>query len=165
MKTLHLLTTSLCLRNCINCCNKQMNLNNISYVQEEDILQCDTICITGGEPILYSNCCGIAKYFKEKYKNIKNIYVYTNANELLIYLSNKGLLDYLDGLSISIKSLKDVFAYYSIMKTYNIELKSNRVYVFDNLLKKDKVPSNWEYIERYWQEDFKPADNCIFRKL
>lgn len=168
MKTLHLLTTTICGRNCINCCNKQMNLNDIPYVQEEDILQCDTLCITGGEPILYSNCCEISRYYKSQFKNIKNVYVYANAAELFMYISNMGSLDYLDGLSISVKSPIDVIAFREIVKRYKDDidlLKSNRVYVFNNLLSKDKIPSKWEYIERHWQEDFKPAENCIFRKV
>ncbi len=166
-KTLHLLTTTLCERNCIYCCNKQMNINDIPYVQKEDILQCDTICITGGEPILYSNCCEISRCYKSRFKNIKNVYVYANATELFMYVSNGGSFDYLDGLSISVKSPIDVIAFREIVKRFkdDVDLKSNRVYVFDNLLSKNKIPNKWEYIERHWQEDFKPAENCIFRKV
>ena len=37
--TLHLLTTTLCDRHCKHCCNKQMDLNEVPYVTDEDYLK------------------------------------------------------------------------------------------------------------------------------
>ena len=42
-------------------------------------------------------------------------------------------------------------------------LKSNLLYVFDNLL--PEYVGNFKVIHREWQEDFKPAQNTIFRRL
>ena len=169
MKTLHLLTTTLCDRDCLHCCNKQMDLNKVKYVSDKDFKKCDTVCITGGEPILYSNVVEIARRIKIDYKHIKNIYVYANAYELMQYFADnqKPLFAVIDGVSVSIKNEKDYFAFfYYLHDLYDINLlKSNRLYVFDNLIKKEDVPKGWKYIPRSWQEEFKPAKNCIFRKI
>lgn len=172
MKVLHLLTTSLCNRDCPFCCNKQYDLNSIPYVSDEDIKQCDTICITGGEPILYTNVVNLSVVFKSKYSNIKRVYVYANAYELWTYLMhpNKIKIGAIDGFSISIKDKYDLFAFKDMLKMPNQYLqclKSNRIYLFDRFEKEKWMPttSNFEYVKREWQEDFKPADNCIFRKL
>lgn len=166
MKTLHLLTTTLCDRNCINCCNKQMNLNRVKYVSDKDFKKCDTVCLTGGEPIIYSNVPMIARKIRLRYRHIKNIYVYANASELWKYINIDGVFPFLNGVSVSIKNPIDAVCFSYLIKNECInKLSSNRVYVFDNLIDEKVVPKNWKYISRIWQEKFKPAKNCIFRKI
>ena len=80
---LHLLTTNLCLRNCPHCCNKQYDLNEVPYVSEKELKLVEDVCLTGGEPILFSNVSAIATYLKQKYPNIKKVYVYANAKEFV----------------------------------------------------------------------------------
>lgn len=163
MKTLHLMTTSLCDRDCPHCCNKQMNLNRVKYVSNDDFMKCDAVCITGGEPILYSNVNEIAKKIKTHYPHIKRVYVYANAFEMLRGLDKT---DFIDGFSVSIKCRHDAFAFRALKNDPRVStLKSNKLYVFDRLIKEDDIPSGWEYVERKWQERFKPAKNCIFRKI
>lgn len=164
-KIIHLMVTSLCQRNCKYCCNKQYDLNNVPYVSHEELEKADTLCITGGEPFLFSNPSQIAQYYKTRYSNIKNVYVYTNAFELGIYLLNKNPLDYIDGLNISIKTKEDAKVFENYIKTNQqvLELKSNRLYVFDDLYNGPCI--GFMKIARFWQSDFVPANDSIFRKI
>lgn len=163
-KIIHLLVTSLCNRNCKHCCNKQYDLNDVQHVTDEELREAEIICITGGEPFLFSNPCQIAAYLKRKYPNIKEIYVYTNAVELLFYLNNNDI-ENIDGLNISIKTPSDSDAFSKIVKNfeYLTKLKSNRLYIFDNLY--DDEPEGFEAFHREWQEEFEPATDSIFRRV
>ena len=164
-KIIHLMVTSLCDRKCPDCCNKQYDLNDIPYVTDEELKNADTLCITGGEPFKFSNPNEIAGYYKMKYPNIKNVYVYTNAIELEMYVCSGGLLKYIDGVSVSIKNRVDAFAFKAyIAKDENItNLSSNRLYVFNNLF--DEEVDGFTVIQREWQKEFVPANNSIFRKV
>lgn len=165
-KIIHLMVTTLCNRNCEFCCNKMYDMNDIPYVTHEELCEAELICITGGEPFLFSNPNMIAKYYKDKYDNIKKVYAYTNAKELWDYLSNGSLCN-LDGLSISIKTKEDLQAFETFCYTSALCGKSNRVYNFLNtepyIL--DEYKNNFQIIHRAWQEDFTPADDSIFRKV
>lgn len=161
---IHLMVTSLCNRNCAHCCNKQYDLNDIPYVTDDELKNCHTLCLTGGEPFLYSNPSEIARHYKLKYPNIKNVYVYTNADELLECLKEKDILAYIDGVNVSIKTKMDQISFYGIANNMRIkELNHNRLYVFNNLMPRDT--GNFEVFKRDWQEDFKPADDSIFRRV
>ena len=47
---IHLLTTTLCNRDCKYCCNKQYDMNEILYVTDSELREAHTLCLTGGEP-------------------------------------------------------------------------------------------------------------------
>lgn len=163
-EVIHLLVTSLCNRDCKYCCNKQYDLAQIPYVTEEELNDCKTLCITGGEPFLYTDPCEIAYYYKQRFNNIKNIYAYTNAWEFTYYLDHHHL-DCLTGLSVSIKKKQDLWAFENFIvdnKEVNA-LSSNLLYVFDNLV--PKKLGNFKLIHRVWQSDFEPADDSIFRRV
>lgn len=160
---IHLMVTSLCNRNCKFCCNKQYDLKSIPYVTDDELKNCHTLCITGGEPFLFTDPSAIAKYYKKRYNNIKKVYVYTNAIELKDYLV-KHNLSYIDGVDVSIKNRDDLMAFDTIIHNCSIKsLKDNRLYVFDNL--KPDIIGNFQIIERKWQKDFKPANDSIFRRI
>lgn len=112
MKTLHLMVTSLCNRDCKHCCNKQYEMP--SQVTKEDTEQCDTLCLTGGEPFLYTDPNAIARHFIVRYKNIKNTYVYTSANTFYVWLMRHNVqeacfnLKYINGTNIAIHDKKDL---------------------------------------------------------
>ena len=164
-KIIHLMVTSLCDRDCPDCCNKQYDLNKIPYVTDEELKNADTLCITGGEPFKFSNPNEIARYYRTKYSNIKNVYVYTNAVELEEYLLRGKHLEYIDGVSISIKNKVDAFVFKSYIATDKriTKLPSNRLYVFNNLF--DEEVDGFTVIQREWQKEFVPANDSIFRKV
>ena len=56
---IHLLTTTLCNRDCKYCCNKQYDMNEILYVTDSELREAHTLCLTGGEPFLYTDPCAL----------------------------------------------------------------------------------------------------------
>ena len=169
-KVIHLMVTTLCARNCKYCCNKQYSLDDVPYVTDEELKQCEVLCITGGEPFEFTNPEKIARYYKSKYSNIKKIYVYTNALELYNFCRrNSNCSDSIDGYNISIKTKADVKAFYEMKDYTRFTFKENRLYVFDNLITEEIIPTitryYWTVTPREWQEDFKPADDSVFRKV
>ncbi len=168
-KIIHIMVTSLCGRDCQHCCNKQYDLNSIPYVTDEELGNAHTICITGGEPFLFANPPEIARYYKNLYKNIKKIFVYTNAKELRDYLINNPYVDmsWIDGVDVSVKSFTDFSAFGEIVDDERIRnMSGNRLYLFMKtiILPSDDVSAHFDVIDRKWQVDFKPADDSIFRR-
>ena len=163
MKTLHLVITNLCDRTCKHCCNKQYDVPNLAYVTDDDFKASNILCLTGGEPFVYSNPCNIARRYKKDYPHLEAVLVYTNAKELYDYLCEGGKIHDIDGLNISIKNLEDaeIFNTYLSNNETLSSLPMNRVYDFTS---KAIVPDGFEPIERKWQKDFVPADNCIFKR-
>ena len=162
-KIIHLMVTSLCNRDCKYCCNKQYDLNSIPYVTDEELSKANTVYITGGEPFAYSNPCMIARRLKSEY-NISRVIVYTNALELMHYLSNYSLFS-IDGLTVSIKNMSDLVSFENGIAHNEsvLQLRSNMLYVFDNLC--PEYTGNFIVRERKWQEEFAPNPNSIFRKI
>lgn len=178
---IHLMVTTLCDRDCKYCCNKQYNLDTIPTVTPEELADCHTVYITGGEPFLFSNPVEIAIFLKSKYPNIKTIRVYTNASAVADYINwydgqyiNK--FESIDGLSVSIKTKEDQNWFPSVMADTDVQkMKSNYLYLFngfkcptanDSILMAmygDKM--NFKVIEREWQEDFIPESTSIFRRI
>ncbi len=165
-KVIHLMVTPLCDRNCKYCCNKQYDINDIPYVTAEELREAEVLCLTGGEPFLFTDPCWIARHYKRRYSNIKKVYVYTNAKELYLWLMDYHLIRNIDGLNISIKNKDDLDFFNNLVLNYQHNFKqctSNRVYIFDNLIPDDF--GIFEPIIREWQKDFKPAPDSIFRRL
>lgn len=164
---IHIVITPYCKRSCKYCCNNEYDLEKIPFVTEEELRNTDTICLTGGEPFSFTNPNEYAKMFKRKYPNIKNVYVYSNAKELNEFLkSNSSPLDYLDGISCSIKIPADLVAFTELVFDGRItDLKSNLLYVFDKWYPPKDCKGNFKVIDREWQISFTPADNSIFRRV
>lgn len=162
---IHLMVTEKCLRNCEHCCNNQYDLNEIPYITQEEYENAHTILLTGGEPVEFTDPSDIAMRIKRKYPNIKNVYVYANAYELDCYFFMGGSTDWIDGFSISIKDKQDLYQFNKFLarnkKLQN--LKSNRVYYFDDL--KPVKLKFFDYWHRDWQEKFVPAEDSIFRRF
>lgn len=175
-KIIHLMVTSLCDRNCPYCCNKQYDLNDIPYVTDEELKEAHTVFITGGEPFIYSNPIEIAKKLKNKYKNIENVYVYTNAEEFVNWAINDNNLSKLgygciNGLNISIKNKDDFYSMCCLLE--NCESKfldiidslggRSRIYDFIDIRDYEyfyeEILEHFDYFKREWQES-----DSIFRK-
>lgn len=169
-KIIHLFITDKCQRNCKYCCNKQYNIDTIDVITKEELQEAEMVFLTGGEPFFMPDPdpCELAQQLKNKYPNIKKVYAYTNAHELWIYLlpNLHRNLDGIDGLTISIKSPRDVLAFRALAANPDIQaLAGNiRLYTFDGF---DNVECpNWvDKRHRDWQTDFVPADDSIFRRL
>lgn len=159
---IHLMVTSLCLRNCEHCCNKQYSLDDVPYVTDEELNDCKRLFLTGGEPFAFVDPNAIAKYYKLKYKNIEKVYVYTNALELYNKLKEtNSQLPWIDGLDISIKHEADFVAFKAMSIEFPAILeKENRIYDFTG-----KAAGYKNVIERHWQADFEAATDSIFRKV
>lgn len=166
---IHLLVTSLCDRDCKYCCNKQYNLKDIPYVTEDELKNCHTIYVTGGEPFLFSQPNNIALHLRKKYPNIRNVGVYGNANALREYLLSGGDLNFTTHLSISVKNIQDYNSLPDIIANPKVRIKSkqdNRLYLMYKLQELPKRTSEvFTIIDREWQEKFIPATDSIFRKV
>lgn len=164
---MHLITTNECVRNCEHCCNRQYDLDTqVPIATRKELFTVEEVLLTGGEPVLFSKVNEIAEELKMLYRNIKRVYVYANATELAYMRRVRHEpISRIDGFSISIKNDKDKTAFEEYLATDEelAALPSNLVYVFDGLMPKDM--SKFKSVERKWQEDFKPAENCIFRKM
>lgn len=171
---IHLMVTSICDRDCPLCCNKQYNLNTeVPQVTDEELRKAHTIYITGGEPFKFSNPNAIAGYLKVNYPNIKTVRVYTGAVALGWWLRknnyngfNKAAeLDWIDGVTISLKDQFDVTAFdMSIVTDERIDrLSSNMLYVFGDLAPENL--GNFIVKPRVWMEDFIPDKKSIFRRI
>lgn len=165
---IHLLVTTLCDRNCKHCCNKQMDMNSVPQVTNEELSKAKMVLLTGGEPIIYANVNRIAEKLKLKFPNIEKVIVYANAAEFLYAIDSEDIdLDHIDGVSLSIKNRFDLYCfeqlqlrhYYCLPKN----LKSNRLYVFDGLM--PKSTKCFEVFEREWQPKFEPCPDSIFRRI
>lgn len=171
-KKIHLMVTNLCSRHCPNCCNKCYSLDDIPLVTEEELKNCETLFLTGGEPFEFCDVDALAKYYKKHYLNIENVIVYGNVTEFFAYLMKGGKIHHLDGLSLSIKNGQDLedwneFLFPDLKEYPNFfeSLVHNRLYNFLNdgeLKASEKFP----VIKRKWVnlKEWKPADDSIFRR-
>lgn len=139
-------------------------------ITEKELSEAENIFLTGGEPFEFSSPNNIARDLKFVYRNIKNVYVYTNAMELDHYLFHHNYdttsLIHIDGLTISVKSKGDKAAFeVSLRKREAVtNLKSNKLYVFPGF-EDIKINEHFEKHLRVWQEDFKPSPDSIFRRM
>ena len=172
-KNLHLLCTTLCGRNCPNCCNKLYSFDSIPYATKEELSECENVFLTGGEPFAFAQPNAIAGWLKNRYPNIKKVYVYTNASELFYYLCSEGTMHNIDGVSVSIKTHHDRDQFEYLANTaHNLYRfgKNDRCYYFGDDLKpncEEAVADGLTLIKREWKslEEWKPASDSFFRKI
>lgn len=181
------MVTNRCHMNCPLCCNRGYNIDEIPVVTVEELKNIDTICITGGEPMLSRELVTeMVIRLRNDYTNIRRIYVYTTGE----YISER-IVRLTDGLSIGPKSYKDwktleMLLVDGVFQRNNTTIrlaskedplefaeKSHRLYVFPEweaafeCIYKDYKGRfvNFEIIHRKWQTSFKPAPNSFFRRL
>lgn len=177
---LHLMVNNTCTNNCLLCCNKQYDIENLAVVTVKELQSIDTICFTGGAPMLNLQSLALFSTGLERtYPNINRIYIYMNGAELSsVYNQNEVSLKIFKnfplnshihfGLTMSPKCEKD----WEIIRLISHSLEyytSNRLYCFsdtDVAKAKEIFPNgNVEIIKREWQVHFIPAPNTIFRRL
>lgn len=165
-KVIHLMITDLCDRRCPLCCNNQYELTDIPIVTDEEFQKAERIYLTGGEPFAYGKPNMVAKELKEEYPNISRIVVYTNALELAIYLLKGGAVDFIDGVTVSLKDKRDREAFDRVIANHPeiCKLRYNRLYVFKEV-DYPICPRGFEKRDREWQKVFVAAPNSIFRRI
>lgn len=178
---LHLMVNNTCTNDCPLCCNKQYDADEIPVVTVEDLRNVDTICLTGGAPMLdVHRLSDFTSSLEKSYPNIENVYIYMNGAELLsiyneandittVHIINFPCNTHVKyGLTMSPKCEKDwqMIEYISI---YLDNWKSNRIYCFTDedveRAKKLLDDCDLEIVRREWQQHFVPAPNTIFRRL
>lgn len=103
-KTLRLLLTSECNRDCAGCCNKDWDLEKLPI--ETSFEGYDEIILTGGEPMLEpGRIIKVSKKIKKVNKKAK-IYLYTADTSRNINLN--GIMFYIDGITITLHNQTDV---------------------------------------------------------
>ena len=176
-KIIHLYIINECGKKCPMCCNKFYNMDKLPTITANELKSADTVCLTGGDPFLYSGLQTFISRLREQYPNIKNLYAYTSGSALYHYLDlNWIYFSKLDGISIAPKDIKDWVALKNILQNdrYNMcisAMKSNRLMVFDTQKTnfkefiKDIDLSMFTILGRKWDKEFNVPDNEIFRKL
>lgn len=170
-----------CTNDCPLCCNKQYDVEEIPVVTVEELKSIDTICLTGGAPMLgLQQLANFTSNLERSYRNIKNVFIYMNGAELFsFYNFDEGMTRKLFerfpwntkvryGLTMSPKCRKDwdaIRKFSELMDAW----KSNRIYCFS---KADVASAEAifhigevEIVRREWQQNFVPAPNTIFRRL
>lgn len=175
---MHLMILSKCNYKCELCCNKLYDIEKIPVATVKELKTIHTLCITGGEPFLASiDLDDFASSVKDDFPNIKNIFVYTSG--LILMYRLPYFFSYIDGLSISPKSMKDWLALEKIANNTSCNylnnisgLPSNRLYVFkeqvlifEKRFKYIAEKLNLNVLYRTWDKEFKTPDNEIFRRL
>ena len=179
-QVLHLMINNTCTNDCPLCCNKQYNVDKIPVVTLEDLDSVDTVCITGGAPLLQMNTCvHIIKNMIIEHNNIKNVFIYCNGYEIeigsrhyrvpFITILTNMFPSVNFGLTISPKCKKDWISLQKYVKDIIPCFESNIVYCFNEndikLANKVFKNLNVKIVERKWQEHFVPTPNTIFRRL
>lgn len=167
-KNMHLMITAKCDRKCPYCCNNLYSVEDIPIVTEKEFMEAENVFLTGGEPFAYSEPNKIATELKEKYPNLKNIYVYSNAVEF--FESHSYDLFNIKGINLSIKNKKDYMVFMenrafieSVLRKNNTT--ENRLYCFPGF--EDIIYSKELFMKfnRVWQKDFQAAPDSFFRRI
>lgn len=155
-KTLRLLITKDCNRNCAGCCNKQWDLDKLPIVGSFD--EFDEIILTGGEPLLnYKRLFGIIEEIRSQTK--APIYVYTA--KVRPYVDFLSLLLKVDGVTLTLHESKD-FTSLAVLNQVLVylpdftEKKSLRL----NIFKEVEVPKDTDL--SFWKvkSDIEWIENC-----
>lgn len=186
INVMHLMITAKCHNKCKFCCNTFYDLNKIDIATEGELNSVNTLCITGGEPLLFSakSINDFVTKIKSRYKNIKNVYIYTTGYKLYNFLSNLDLDTQIDGITLSPKTKQDWkdiaiaanIKYLNGFEKVQILLnkfsnKSNQLYVFPE---GQKMLDQYKYIvnklhvkviDRQWKKEADSKSDEIFRRL
>ncbi len=173
MKTLRLLFTAKCNRNCLGCVNKDWNLQNLPKINSFDF---DEIIITGGEPLLFpEQLIGYIKAIRAISK--AKIYVYTAMTVVNgTFKPFYDILPYVDGVTLTLHNQKDADNFKHVLysmeydnwpKDY-IENKSFRLNVFKGI----ELPINFRAFYKWkvkkdiiWIKDCPLPENEVFMQI
>ena len=154
MKKLRLLMTSVCLKSCEGCCNKDYNLSKLPKVSH---LNYDEILLTGGEPMLYPDAViSVAKLIRAVNPNTK-IYLYTSKFDVIEWKFMEAL-NVLHGITCTLHTQEDAVHFANILH-YIQQLgyakhKSLQLHIFKGVDIDSVVQFN-----RTWLRDWKVKEN------
>lgn len=165
-KKLRLLLFKDCNRNCLGCCNKDWDLDNLPIATSFSGF--NEILLTGGEPMLKPDVI-VGTIVRIKKENPKaKIFMYTQkldyTNTLIHILDH-----YLDGITITLHSRSDIkpFEYFvELCPRYLLESRSMRLNVFKGI----PVPLCAQGLFRIkskmtWIKDCPLPDGEVFQRL
>ena len=139
---IHLYVINECGKKCPMCCNNLYDIDAIPVVTVAELKSANTVCLTGGDPFLYSELYKFIDRLRGQYPNIKNLYAYASGHALYNYLNlNWFEIGKLDGVSIAPKDVSDW------VSLKNIDL------------------SMFTILGRKWDKEFHTPENEIFRRL
>ena len=126
MKTLRLITTLKCDRNCLLCANKSIDFSKVPVVSIESkrwnslIKNTNEICITGGEPLIFAEQLGmLLTHIQDVPKRI----LYSSKTYSLFFTLNR-LFTHLTLTIRTLGEIEELFENYKYKKIIS-ELKSN----------------------------------------
>jgi hypothetical protein len=131
MKTMRLITTTHCLRNCEGCCNKDHDICGLPIVTDEDYSRHDAVMISGGEPLLFPlRLYHLLMDLKQWHPDLKTVVYgssYTTGWAVDI------LTDVLDGLTWTVHEPEDIMDLLALDNIVNDKGLSLRLNVFSNV--------------------------------
>lgn len=162
MKTLRLLLTEECDRNCPKCCNKKFNLKSLPVCK--DYTKFDQCCITGGEPMLKP---GLIKSVTQIIKSKKWMPIYLYTAKIDNIEATLSVLFFLDGITLTLHEQKDVekFTYFNALLPSRIN-KSLRLNIFKGIKIPNQDYGKWKIKENItWQENCPLPKNETFMRF
>ena len=167
MKTLRLLMTEDCNRNCEGCCNKDWDLKNLPV--ETNFRKYDEIVVTGGEPLLYPPDLMALVYDIRTQNPEAKIIVYTaKTNDVKALLS---VLAVVDGLTITSHDLQDLmnFMAFDVAIPDYLRYKSLHLNVFEGIINglfSETYKTNWKIKNNVkWIKNCPLPENEVFRRM
>lgn len=166
MKTLRLLVTKECNKNCEGCCNKDWDLDNLPVVEHFNY---DEIILTGGEPLngkVIHKTIVLGRFLQIIDVNLnRRVYVYTSYA-----LGVHWYWDLFDGFTLTIHNQEDVIPFIAVNKMLLERMdktKSLRLNIFSNIeLPKDIDLSLWKVKENIeWIKNCPLPENEVFMRL
>ena len=167
-KTLRLIYTPVCNRNCDGCCNKDFDLPNLP---RPDHFNYDEIFITGGEPLLFlDEVIGFIKALRLITK--AKIYVYTaylSANSATDFFH---LLKHVDGITLTLHEIRDWHLFQRLQSVINrqpeiTDGKSLRLNIFKGFETDiDLIPNYWRVKDNIeWIKNCPLPENEVLMKV
>ena len=171
MKTLRLIVTEKCHRNCEGCCNKQWDIKALPVCRSFEGY--DEIILTGGEPLRFrENLIALVQSIKRQTES--PVYIYTafldSEMEVLVALC------FADGITLTLHEMEDIEPFLDLndlLLSTNVKMhrgKSLRLNVFRGvdreLYKYEADLSLWEIKDSIvWLEDCPLPDNETLMRL
>lgn len=162
-KTMRLIVTERCDRDCTCCCNKAHDMESVPHAVPSMFKGYDQIILTGGEPLLYPNdtlhIIGLIRYVNPK----AEIIVYTakvNEPALLAHVLTK-----VDGMTITLHTREDVAPFYDCEQIIDIlDMNGKKLRLNIGMGVEVTPDAHWRTKNMIWDKDCPvPANETLMR--